>query len=229
MSKETVSIVKNTRTNLAIFSLIYSALVLTEKQVIRRGYLGFQLPFKLDALEVIAGFIAGSILITLLSVLIKKSSRLLQMIMILSFLLGTIYINLYLFRFYYPPFSKLTIGDLDSLGANKWTHDFPYELYAGAYQKYYLATILLNPNIEDYQELARLERYGLTFKSDKGIPAQLNQSQFEDLEHERGNNYQETIANDVTFRFYDLNADEQLGLTRYGNMILFIPLEGTLD
>jgi len=215
---------KQTLINLVIFYLFYSALIITEKQIIRKGYLGFQLPFEVDVLKAIIGLIAGSVLVLIVSAFFRPSSRILRVILIASFFLGAISINYFLFRFYYPPFISLPEANLDSLGSARWMNSFPYEMYSGVYKKYNLDTINLNSDINEYPELERLERFGNTILADEAIPKLLNQYQFETLESELGEAYQSGSSEYISYRLYDIEDGEELALTRYKDILLFVPL-----
>lgn len=215
---------KSVLLNLVLFSFFYYGFILTERQMIRKGLLDIQLPFQLDLLATLAGFIIGSGIIILLSVIFIKKQPYLRILLITLLLTGGILCNQYINKkIFFPPYSTFTYGDIDKLGEKRWTHDYPYAMYSAMYEKYYLQTVLINPEIDALEELKRIERFGITVRESSQTPSDLLSPQFDMLEKTYGDSYFLITRDDLEYRLYDLPPTEKIVLTRYKDMILFVP------
>jgi hypothetical protein len=215
---------KSVLLNLFLFSFFYFGLILTERQVIKQGLLDIQLPFQLDLLATLAGLIIGSGIIILLSAVFNKNQHYLRILLVSLLLAGAILCNQHINRkIFYPPYSTFPYGDIDKLGKKRWSHDYTYAMYSAMYDKYYLQTVVVNPEIETLDELKRIERFGITVKESSQAPTDLSSSQFDMLEKTFGDSYLLITREDLEYRLYDLPPPGILFLTRYKDMILFVP------
>lgn len=209
--------------NLFFFNILYFALILMEKQLLRKGFFDFQFPFKIDIIITIGGLILGSILIMGASLLLKKRDWVLRLALFSCLIVGSIYLNYGLFRFYYPPFVTTQPGDLLALGEERWQHDYPFTLLSTAYEKYYLHTISINPKIENFDELSRIRMFGIYLNESNAIPANLSADQFSLIAESLGDAYEQFSRDDINYRLYDIGQNMDLALTRFENTILFVP------
>jgi hypothetical protein len=208
--------------NLGLFSALYFGLVLLERQVLRRGYLGFSLPFKLGLMGTIGGFALGALLVVALSILLQDRGWILRLILLGSLVVGSVYLNYFLFRFYFPPADVTSPGNLALVGELRWQHDYPYEMYAAAFEKYYLRKITANPDLENYPELSRIARFGVYLVESAKVPATLSEGQFLQIEDSQASFEPFLAENGQEIRLYDPGAGDLL-LTSYNNLILVIP------
>ena len=225
MQKKNQELMKSTLINLYLFYILYFALVLAERQILRKGYLNFQLPFRLDALETIAVMVFGSILVTVLSILFKNRTWVLSLVTISILVLGSIYLNYFLFRFYYPPFITTAPGDLNTLGEERWQHDYPYQVLSAVYDTYYQRTIYINPEIDNFDELSRVLRFGVDLTVSSIYPSSLSEAQYTTINGHNGINSQKFISNGTTYLLYEVQPEKDLVLVRYDDKIIFLPEE----
>jgi len=214
---------KSVLLNLFLFYILYFALILTEKQLLRKGLFGFRLSFELDIFKTIGGFVLGSIIVIGFSLLFKKRDWLLRLALFSVLILGSIFLNYTLFRFYYPPFTTTRSGDLQTLGEERWQHDYPFDLLTTAHEKYYLHSISINPEIENYDELSRIRYFGIYLTESNAVPAELSEEQYSLVTESLDGAFEEFSIGDINYRLYDSKPDKYLALTRFENTILFIP------
>ena len=224
MQKPTDKNKKSIFLNLFLFNILYLGLFLIDRQLIKQGLLDIQLPIKLDLLTTLAGFIIGSGLIIVLSAILIKKQHYLRILLVSIFVLGAIVINRHVNKnIFFPPYTTYVYGDLDALGKKEWSHDYSYAMYSTSFEKYYLQTIVLNPEIKNLDEFQRLERFGNQVRESTGVPVSINSLQFAQLEETYGNDYLLISENELEYRFYDVNPDEEILLSTHKNIILFVP------
>ena len=224
MQKPTDINKKSVFLNLFLFNFLYLGLILIDRQLIKQGLLDIQLPIKLDLLTTLAGFIIGSGLIIVLSAILIKKQHYLRILLVSIFVLGAIVINRHVNKnIFFPPYTTYVYGDLDALGKKEWSHDYSYAMYSTSFEKYYLQTIVLNPEIKNLDEFQRLERFGNQVRESTGVPVSINSLQFAQLEETYGNDYLLISENELEYRFYDANPDEEILLSTHKNIILFVP------
>lgn len=211
--------------NLFLFNTLYIALILADRQLLRRGYLGFQLPFKIGVMGSLAGLVLGSVIVTGVSLLIKKRTWILRLVFLSSLVLISLFLNYFLFQFYYPPFTITQPGDLQTLGENNWHHDYPYSVLTSIYEKYYLQTVFINPTIANYDELSRVKQFGIILNVSLEVPTSLNDNQLAKLTDSLEENFEQISENGFEYRLYDVKPDQDLLLTSSENLILFVPKE----
>lgn len=84
-------------------------------------------------------------------------------------LAGAMYINRYN-RLYnelirYPSYHVSSSSNLSYLGEKRWKKEIPYDFFYNLGEKYYLKTVLANPNLKNFENLRKLDRFGLTLST----------------------------------------------------------------
>lgn len=209
--------------NLFLFYILYFAFSFTERKLIRKGFIGFKLPFKLDIMEALAGFILGSILIIGLSFILRNRGWILKVLLSTILIVGSIGHNIFLLSFYYPPFSITESGDLDEIGEKRWFNDHAYEMFSSLHDKYYLHTIISNPGITNRDELYRAVGFGLYWQYSKEVPTNIDQNTYLKVENRLGDSFVSIKTEDYEYRLYDAGNTDRLVLTTYQDIILFLP------
>ncbi|MCJ7734089.1 MAG: hypothetical protein MUP11_06035 [Anaerolineales bacterium] len=216
--------------NLFLFYIVYFALILGERQLVRKGYLGFTLPFEMDILKSVGFFVLGSILVVGITMILVNQQWILRFVLTASLLLGAIYINYFLYHdLYYLPFFTTAVGDLDALGRRYWQRDYAFEMYSAVYGKYYQHTIIVNPDINNYKELSRIQRFGVYIKQSEIVPAMINQETFSRIEESGEDDYLGITKNNIEYRLYEVGINDDIILTTYNGIILFLPSELIAD
>lgn len=121
MPQKISHIKKSILINLYLFYILYFALVLAERQVLRSGLLGFSLAKKPDLLETAAGFAIGSFLVIALTRLLKERQGFLRVFMISGLILGSIFLNVFNSKLFFPLYAVTNPGDLTHLANNVGT------------------------------------------------------------------------------------------------------------
>lgn len=214
---------KNIFQNLFLFNIFYFTLILTEKQLVRKGYLGFTLPLKLDVLEALVGLALGSFAIILITLVLSDHGWILRLILIGGLLGGSIFLNYFLFRFYYPPFSVTPSGDLLVLGETRWKNTFSYQFYTAISENYYLQTITANPGLEEYQELTRFVSFGTYLEESQTVPTHLTEGQFSNFDMEKSSAPLIIKDGGQEYWLYPSEGGTDLILSRYMDAILIFP------
>ncbi len=133
----------------------------------------------------IGGYFAGLSLITILIFTVKKAGRIVSVLMILVILAGAMYINrynrLYNVLIRYPPYIESNSSNLAYLAQKRWKRPIPFDFFYSLGEKYYLRTIIANPNLRNLANLKKLDRFGLGLIISKEVQPQLNNSQIATL------------------------------------------------
>ena len=225
MPQKISHIKKSILINLYLFYILYFALVLAERQVLRSGLLGFSLAKKPDLLETAAGFAIGSFLVIALTRLLKERQGFLRVFMISGLILGSIFLNVFNSKLFFPLYTVTNPGDLNSLGKQRWDRILPYEMYADVYDQYLLHDVYVNPKIDNYEELKRIYRFGVNLKQSQDMPTSINQQQFARIEEISSAEYSVYQNNDIEYRLYHIKELDDILITTFDNITLFVPLD----
>ncbi len=125
--------------NLFIFYVLYFFLIMVEKQILRSGLLGFKFPNKIGITEYAIGFIAGTAIISLLTLVLNSHQYLVRISLMVFLFSSAIYINYFNSKLFYPPFTVIKNNDLDLLAEHHWHRSLPFDLYDILSDEYPLA------------------------------------------------------------------------------------------
>jgi hypothetical protein len=226
MEQNTTHFKKSVLIDLYLFYILYFALILAERQLLRSGLFIISFPIELDLLETGAGFVLGSGIIIILTLLIKEKQYLIRVALATILVLGAAYISIFVnMKIFYPPFITTSPGDLNSLGEERWIRDLPYGLYADVYDQYLLQDIHVNPNINNYDELARTYRFGVYLKTRQNVPSSITKEQFAGIEEIPKTEYLLHQKEGSEYRLYRVNEGEKILITTFDNITLFIPMD----
>lgn len=171
-------------------------------------------------------YFSGLIIITLIAILLKNKAIYLGFLLIAILLTGSITINFLNINNedYFPPYVTTEPGDFYTLGKKRWKKEFPYKIYYTCHDEYLLQTINVNPEIENFLELSRINGFGVYLNPSKIYPASLTDDQFDLMTQNDRAGFVSASRQGLEFRLYGSNdPNEDILLTTYKNIILFIP------
>ena len=211
--------------NLFLFYVFYFFSIMVEKQIVRSGLLGFKFPTKIGIPEYAIGFIAGTAIISLLTLVLNSHQYLVRISLMVLLFSSTIFINYFNSRLFYPPFTEIAYNDLGRLAEHHWNRLLPFDLYDILSDEYPLAEINLNPALEDFDLFRQIGNLGLYVRITDSIPSQLSTDQFVYLEMNTLPSYSEIKQQEITYRiYYSDQKDDEIFLTQYKNIIIIAPL-----
>lgn len=98
-------------------------------------------------------------------------------------------------------------------------------MYADVYDQYLLHDVYVNPKIDNYEELKRIYRFGVNLKQSQDVPTSINQQQFARIEEISSAEYSVYQNNDIEYRLYHIKELDDILLTTFDNITLFVPLD----
>ncbi len=212
--------------NLFLFYILYYALILTEKQLIRTGLLGFVLPIKIGLYEYFIGFTIGTGLITILSMVLIRYQNIIRIFLLVLIMGFTISINYYLYtELTYPPYTLVQKGSLNQLAEKRWNRSLPYDLVWDISETYPLARLHINPSIDNYSQLQKISRFGVYIIESNEILIDLSDELYNNLEDKPNSGYTIYQNGGIEYRIYNTDPkNNELFLTSYNNIIIIAPL-----
>jgi hypothetical protein len=212
--------------NLYLFYILYFALILTEKQLIRAGLFGFVLPIKIGLYEIFIGFTIGTGLITILSMVLIRYQHIIRIFLLVLLVGFTISINYYLYtELTYPPYALVQKGSLNQLAEKRWNRSLPYDLAWDISETYPLARLHINPSIVNYSQLQKISRFGVYIIQSNEILNDLSDELYYILEDKTNSEYSKYQNGGIEYRLYNTDPkNNALFLTSYNNIIIIAPL-----
>ena len=179
---------------------------------------------KIENVDLTLSYFVGLLAILILILLLKDRSAYLSIIFLVVILAGSIYINFFNNGNYFPHYITTEPGDFYTLGKKRWKKEFPYKVYYTSHEEYLLQTINVNPGIDDFLELGRVNNFGIYLNSAEAYPISLTEDQYHVLSQMDKDAFVSIKYLDREFRLYiSTLPDEDILLTTYKNLILFIP------
>lgn len=177
----------------------------------------------------IIGYFIGLFGIFILSITSKTIIKYINGLFIIFVLFGSIYINGYNLEFNedvrIPLIFIVEPGVLNDLAAQRWKREIPFDVYYSVFEEYPLMVVNINPNIPNYQELRRIQGFGVYIDQNNDAPISLTSLQYTRIRENEDLYYSQVWDGEFEYLLYKIGEDPgEILLTTYNNKILFLPI-----